>query len=215
MDVKVSDAGRNESGGRIFEVNAQSNLKLNSFVAHGIGSFQAPQSIVVALQCLVLPGAKVDEGILVEAVNVPWIMIVNELKKDPDFLHKIDPRKFEELIAASYHQDGYEVTLTHRSGDGGVDVIAEKKGFLTIRVLDQAKKYKPGHLVTAVEVSALVSNLLTDNRATHGVVTTTSDFAPRIREYPPIRAVLPNRLVLVNGTDLVERLKGLVSVLPE
>jgi restriction system protein len=209
MEIQVEESGGTPTGGRTFEVKAQSNLSVNA-VVHATGSFLAAPDIMVALQSLIIPGAKVDEGMMIQAVNIPWIWIANEFKKDPLFLHKIDPRKFEELIAAAYHRDGYEVTLTDRSGDGGVDVIAVKKGFLTVRVLDQAKKYKPGHLVTAAEVSALVGSLVTDNRATHGVVTTTSDFAPKIADYPSIKALLPNRLKLVNGIELRTRLEGLV-----
>ena len=42
--------------------------------------------IKVALQSLIIPGAKVDEGVMIQAVNIPWIMIVNELNEKPMFL---------------------------------------------------------------------------------------------------------------------------------
>jgi restriction system protein len=58
----------------------------------------------------------------------------------------------KEIIAGAYHRSGFdEVILTPRSGDHGRDVIAIKKGIGSIRVIDQVKAYKPGHLVTAVE----------------------------------------------------------------
>jgi len=64
----------------------------------------------------------------------------------------------EELIADAYKQRGFDqVTLTPRSGDGGVDVIAEKSGWGSVRFIDQVKAYKPGHLFEADEVSALVA----------------------------------------------------------
>jgi len=57
-------------------------------------------------------------------------------------------------------QSGFdEVTLTPRSGDYGRDVIAIKKGIGTIRVIDQVKAYKPGHLVGANDVRALLGAL--------------------------------------------------------
>ena len=114
------------------------------------------------------------------------------------------------MIAASYVQAGLEdVTLTPQSGDFGRDVIAVKRGFVTVRVLDQVKRYAPGNLVTANDVRALIGVLQTDHAATNAVVTTTSDFAPMIREDPYIKPYLPSRLRLINGPELVERLTGL------
>ena len=76
-----------------------------------------------------------------------------------------------------------EVTLTPRSGDLGRDVIAVKRGIATVRVIDQVKAYKPSLLVTAKDVRALMGVLQTDG-ASKGFVTTTSDFAPRVRSDP-------------------------------
>jgi restriction system protein len=182
---------------------------LESLVRQLNEPFLNPSDPTILLQSLITSDLKSDSGILVQAVNVPWKKILIELRRDPNFLTKLPPRHLEELIAASYHLEGYEVTLTPQSGDGGVDVIAEKKGQFAIRVLDQVKRYNAGHIVTAKEVSALVANLTTDFGATHAVVTTTSDFAPKILEYPPIKKLSPDRLLLVNGTALVERLRAL------
>jgi restriction system protein len=70
------------------------------------------------------------------------------------------------------------------------------------------KAYKPGHLVTADEVRALVA-LHADQRANKEIVTTTSDFAPRIIDDPFIKPFLPTRIELVNGKQLLEQLKAL------
>ncbi len=59
------------------------------------------------------------------------------------------------------------------------DVIAVKKGLGVFRVTDQVKAYRPTHLVTAEEVRALMGVLHAD-RASKGLLTTTSDFAPRL-----------------------------------
>ena len=170
-----------------------------------------PHTPFLSLSLLLTLGEKGDEGRRIEAVNIPWIMIARELEKDPEFIHKIEPRKFEELIAASYVQAGFDdVILTPQSDDKGRDVIAVKRGFVTVRVIDQAKRYSPENLVKADDVRALIGVLLTDYAATHGVVTTTSDFAPKIKEDPFIKTHLPNRLQLINGTELRARLSGLV-----
>ena len=54
-----------------------------------------------------------------------------------NIVFKIDPRKWEEIIAASYEKHGFdEVILTQRSGDFGRDVVAVKRGFWSVRVID-------------------------------------------------------------------------------
>lgn len=53
--------------------------------------------------------------------------------------------------------------------------------------------------------------LLSDQGANKGIVTTTSDFAPRIGEDPYIKPHMPNRIELVNGKQLIERLKELAK----
>ena len=90
-------------------------------------------------------------------------------------------------------------------------MIAEKSGWGCVRFIDQVKAYKPGHLVTAEEVRALGFVLVSDRSANKGVVTTTSDFAPKITQDPLISPHVPNRLELINGTELVQRLRALLS----
>jgi Restriction endonuclease len=75
--------------------------------------------------------------------------------------------------------------LTPCSGDRGRDIIAVKRGLGSIRVIDQVKAYKPNHPVTADEVRALMGVLHGDS-ASKGFLTTTSDFAPRLRQDPLI-----------------------------
>jgi restriction system protein len=166
----------------------------------------------VLLQAVIIPGAKTHEGQLIEAVAPAWFEIIRLMKADPDEMFRIPSRKWEEIIAGAYERSGFDrVTLTPRSGDFGRDVIAERSGWGCVRFIDQVKAYKPGHLVTAEEVRALGFVLLSDQSANKGVVTTTSDFAPRIRDDPYIKPHMPNRIELVNGKELVERLSQLAD----
>jgi restriction system protein len=131
--------------------------------------------------------------------------------KDLTRMYEIDPRKWEEIVAATYHESGEfdEVTLTPRSCDLGRDVIAVKKGFGSVRIIESVKRRTPGlkHHVTAEEVQALLAAVLSDPQASKGIVSTTWEFAPKIKDNPYIAQYIPHRLELVNGTDLVERLK--------
>jgi len=124
---------------------------------------------------------KTDEGQLVAAVGNAWLRILQFLATDPDAVMQMKPREWEEFIAGCYDRDGYVVTLTPPSGDLGRDVIAEKAGVGTIRILDQVKRYKPGHLVTYDEVRAMLFVAQAD-KATKSFITTTSAFAPRLME---------------------------------
>lgn len=149
---------------------------------------------------------------IVRSVGIPWAEIINGLQQDPDFLHKIKPRRLEELIAEAYEREGYkDVILTPHSADKGRDVIvsATLPGIGTVRIVDQVKRYKRGNKVTAEEVRALAGVLSRDQDVSKGIVTTTSDFAPGIQE--EFKAFLPSRLELKNGRELIEWLWQLHS----
>ncbi len=96
--------------------------------------------------------------------------------------------------------------LTPRSGDLGRDIIAIKKGFGCVKFIDQVKAYKPGNLVTAEEVRALLGVLQANQSATKGFVTTTSAFAPGIPNDRFIAPFIPFRLELIDKQKLIARL---------
>jgi len=160
----------------------------------------------LAMSSLLLFGETTDEGKIVQAVTLPWFEILKLLQNDPNAAFEIPAHKWEEIIAGAYKKAGFdEVTLTPRSGDYGRDVIAVKKGIGTVRVIDQVKAYKPGHLVDANDVRALVG-VLTGDRASKAFLTTTSDFAPKLPVDPLIAPFIPSRLELINGEKLLTRL---------
>jgi restriction system protein len=161
------------------------------------------------LQTVIVPGPQTSEGKLIEAVAVPWFDIIALLQKDQNVAYQLSWEKWEEIIAGAYKQAGFdEVTLTRRSGDHGRDVIAIKKGVGSVRVIDSVKAYTPPHRVNANDVRALIGVLQGDG-ASKGFVTTTSDFAPRIKTDPTIIPWIPSRLELINGKMLIMRLEEL------
>jgi len=162
------------------------------------------------LQAVVIKGPKTDEGHIIESVAPVWFKIAQILRDDPSVMFQIDDRKWEELVAGIYKQAGFdEVTLTPRSGDFGRDIIAIKHGFWTIRFVEQVKAYGPGHLVTANDVRALLGVVSGDPATTKGIITTTSDFAPRIAEDPILKPHIPYRIELINGVELIKKLGAL------
>src|SRR5262249_45820475 len=50
-------------------------------------------------QAIIIPGGQTTEGMLIEAVSLPWMEIVKMLHGDPTLAFKIDPRKWEEISA--------------------------------------------------------------------------------------------------------------------
>jgi restriction system protein len=162
----------------------------------------------LVMQSVVTAGERTDEGRLIEAVTRPWFDIIEALLKDPKAAFEIPSRLWEEIIAGAYKKAGFEeVTLTPRSGDFGRDIIAVKYGICTVRVIDQVKAYKPGHLVPANDVRALIGVVLgSGEKASKACLTTTSDFAPRVLQDPTIAAAIPKQLELVNGINLLKRL---------
>ncbi len=164
------------------------------------------------VQGVVEPYDSTSEGQLVHAFVLPWRTIVERLKKDWMLAFKIPPRIWEEMIAAAFDQEGYdEVILTPRSGDYGRDVVAIKKGIGCIRIIGSVKAYAPGNLVRADDVRALAGVLHVDHKATKGIITTTSDFAPGIPTDPYIAPLMPYRLELMNGIKLMEWLNKLTK----
>jgi restriction system protein len=163
------------------------------------------------LQTVIVPGAKKDEGTLIEAVALPWFDIIALLERDPSIAYQLSWEKWEEMIAGTYKESGFdEVILTPRSGDHGRDVIAIMKGVGSIRVIDSVKAYRPPHLVGYDDVRALIGVLHGDG-ASKGFLTTTSDFAPNMMKDPLITRWIPSQLELVNGTMLLARLQELAQ----
>lgn len=160
------------------------------------------------LKTVVYPGEATNEGRVIVAVALPWFEIIEELSRDPSLAHKIHHRKWEEIIAGAYEREQYDVTLTPPSADGGRDVIAVKQGVGKIRVIDQVKAYKPGHVVTANDARALFGVMVLDG-ASKGYLTTTSDFAPRLTEDRLLGPIIPSRIELVNRDRLIAWLTDL------
>jgi restriction system protein len=95
-----------------------------------------------------------------------------------------------------------EVVLTPRSGDYGRDIIAIRHGIGCIKIIGSVKAYKPGHLVKHDDVRALLGVMSGEQNTSKGIISTTSDFAPRISSDPFIKPFLPTRLEMMNGETL-------------
>ena len=165
----------------------------------------------ILLEAVIIPGDKTLEGQLVESVALPWFDIIELINRSPDTIYALDWRKWEEIIAGAYKQQGFEVELTPRTNDKGRDVIATRKDLGSIRFVDQVKAYRPGHLVTANDVRAMLGVLSLDPNVSKGLVTTTSSFAPGIMNDAEIARFMPYRLELKPRDTLLEWLTSIAK----
>jgi restriction system protein len=168
----------------------------------------AEKTGAVSLSSIITPLRKTTEGSLVKATGAVWMKIVEHLGEDWSRAFEIPPEKWEEIIADAFDKAGFdEVTLTPRSGDYRRDVIAVRKGIGSIKIIGSVKAYKPGHLVKHDDARALLGVLNGERDASKAIITTTADFAPRIKTDPFIKPYLPTRLELLNGVRLQEWLR--------
>lgn len=161
----------------------------------------APIATLV-VQGLIIPEKKVAEGILIKSTSAIWLEIARRLGTDWALASQLTPTQWEEMVAGAYERAGYQVILTPRSGDQGRDVIATSAGIGSIKILGSVKKYAPGHLVDAEACRSLIGVITADQKASKGIITTTSDFAPMVRTDPSVAPFLPTRLELMNGVEL-------------
>jgi restriction system protein len=171
---------------------------------------QGRKLVSLSTTAILIPAGHSNEGLLVKSYGAAWVEIASLLGNNWTAAFRIEPGQWEEILAGALHKEGFSVTLTPRSKDHGRDVIAEKSGVGCMRMLGSMKAYAPDHLVPREHVHEVLGVVETE-RATKGMIVTTSDFAPELFDAPGLTAAIPNRLELMNGVQLQQWLKGLTS----
>lgn len=162
----------------------------------------AAPPVIWTLQAIVEKTSRGPEGYGIEVIEPAWNFYLDAIARDPAGMQSLNADQWEQMLAAYYTKEGYNVILTPRSGDQGRDLIAEKPGRYVVRILEQMKAYRPDLTVTAEEVAGFMHTLNSDRRATHGIISTTAKFAPRIMNDARIAPHVGGRLTLVDGTTL-------------
>ena len=102
--------------------------------------------------------------------------LLTYLARKPEDLRIINPRKFEEVLAEIFKNQGYEVELTPPSRDGGRDLMLVQKASIgSILTLVECKRYSETNKVGVGVVRSLYG-VVESERATNGLVATTSYF---------------------------------------
>ncbi|MEZ5649438.1 MAG: restriction endonuclease [Burkholderiaceae bacterium] len=103
--------------------------------------------------------------------------LVRRVRKNPDELHQIRPRQFEELICEVLARYGWRIELTPASKDGGYDIvgISGAAGGVASSWLIECKKYGPENKVGVGVVRALCG-VKEQVKVANAMIVTTSTF---------------------------------------
>lgn len=140
---------------------------------------------------------------VVKQSELDFLIIDDELirffKKHPQKMYQLDPRRFEELVAAILKDLGYNVELTAQSADGGIDIIAtQKTGIGEVLLIVDCKRYAPTRHV-GVEIVRSMYGISEQRRATMAMIATTSFFTRPALEF---QRSVQHRLSLKDYDDL-------------
>jgi restriction system protein len=120
--------------------------------------------------------------------------------RHPDQMRLMPPRKFEELVAAIFKNNGFDVTLTPETRDGGIDIFAVQKNFFggDLLHLVECKRYAAANKV-GIGVVQRLAGVVDQYRANCGIIVTTSSFTEDAEE---VRRMMPHKLAFGPFTDL-------------
>ena len=102
--------------------------------------------------------------------------LIEQIKRDRSVIYKISDRKFEELVAAVFERNGYNVELTPAIKDGGKDVIATRNvNGVPICLYIECKHYDPSDPV-GVGIVRSAAGVRSHDRVNKAIIVTTSRF---------------------------------------
>lgn len=109
--------------------------------------------------------------------------LIEYLKKHPDKLYELDPRKFEFLVAELLRHKGFDVFITKQTKDGGRDIVVAFKapsGKDMVGIVECKRNSKKRPVGVGVVQRFLYTIRLRD-QANFGMIATTSYFSPNAR----------------------------------
>jgi hypothetical protein len=140
--------------------------------------------------------------------------LATHVRRKPEDLYFLQPRRFEELIADVFKTLGYAARLTKTSRDGGVDIMLLEANSEQ-QVLVQCKRYAPDRKVGVAAVRELLGVQIKTG-VPHAIIVTTSSFTGCASSF----ASAPNKFVdglkmeLVDCARLLEAMGVYNTLLP-
>ena len=120
---------------------------------------------------------------IVSDVKVINSTLIDRVKETPDFIYSMTSRQFEEFVADLLEKEGYKVTLTKQTHDGGKDLfIVENRRIGKFLYYVECKKYSADHPVGVRLVRELYGTVIAD-RATAGLLVTSSYFSKEAKAF--------------------------------
>lgn len=123
-------------------------------------------------------------------------------------LSELSPLAFERVVGALYTADGYSVERPGPTVEGGIDLIAEKSGFIRSKTV-VISVIPPGGTVSVATVRELERGRGI-NGAKQGILVRPEPFGEKIQE-----ATRDNAVTLLDGQQLTDRLTDNGVVPPE
>jgi restriction system protein len=103
--------------------------------------------------------------------------LLQTVGRDPELVHALTPKEFELLSAELFERQGYKVTLTPQTRDGGKDLyLAKADGFGSFLYIVECKRYAPDRAVDVGVVRALYG-VAQHERVSAAMTLTTSYFS--------------------------------------
>jgi len=104
--------------------------------------------------------------------------LIKYLSKKPEDIFKLNPYKYEELVADLLKDMGYDIFLTPKSRDGGRDILAvikipPNKEILTIV---ECKQHSPKNKIGQAIVERFLFTIMRNDISNRGLIATTSTF---------------------------------------
>jgi restriction system protein len=147
-----------------------------------------------------------EERQLISGVVMVTDDLLDRIDAKPDEMHSLTSRQFEELVAGLFERQGYEVTLTPASKDGGKDIYVAKRDTVgALMYLVECKRFAPDRPVGVGLIRQLYGVVEQEN-ATGGILAATSFFTKGAKEFTE---KLRYRLSLKDYIDLQKWIKQL------
>jgi restriction system protein len=151
-------------------------------------------SAYLIAHCQFLPEARMDG--LGDAHRIIRRRYFEHCLPVKEALLNLSPRDFEFLVAHLYRKQDYKITLTPRSKDGGIDIVAEKltsRGNETLHI--ECKRYT-GNI--GVKIVREILGTLIVGKASRAVIVASSGFTKTARK----EAEISRRIELIDVKEL-------------
>ena len=140
-----------------------------------------------------------EEKTIISDVRFVSDALLKAAGQDPNLVHALTPREFEELSAELFQRQGYKVTITPQTRDGGKDLyLAKADGFGSFLYIVECKRYAPDNPVDVGVVRALYG-VAQHERVTAAMTLTTSYFS---KDAAAFAAEVQYQLTLKDFIDL-------------